>query len=329
MKLKVCAATGWLGIFISSFAIAQDSTNNNSFDDLILRTVPAKNLTGMRIHPATNPDEAALRCSVMEPCVMGLSRGFSVGSDLLGVASALVYQPQATAGAWTLIDGFVGYQFLDAVEKVFHANGSIGFRQFSYKDSNDNQQKSSSVTFRVNYAQDITQEYTQGLTLAGAFSSNNSIKPETRIYEAKDSEDARRSMKSFYKYSQKYPTIWLSFPADYEVINWKASHIDLPSDLRAYVHAEPFFAQNQFVLPNNAFSWTEQNFGLRSGASLAYESRSDRVSGRFTAYTALGLELATSTHETEQPKAQIGATVELPAREPVSPYLDFGMTWQF
>ncbi len=348
--VAIVAGWGWCGVTFAEADVSQaqsvDSaksvaapaaTQTLSFspsvlDEFVFRSVPGKTLTTMRMHSATNPDEAALRCHVMEPCIMGLTRGFGVGGDLLGMMSALVYQPQARAGAWLLADAFVNYQFVDAVEKIFHANGAVGYRSFSYEDSNGNTFKTGGVSWRFNYAQDITREYTQGLIFSGLLSSWHSVKPQSHFLQTHtlDSsvENSHRAMRDFYEYSRNYPALWLSFPADVEVINWKASYIDLPSDLRGYGHVEPFFVQNEFKLPNEAFVWVERNLGLRTAAILAYESRPDRVAGRYTLQATAGLEFATSTHDFEAPAAP-AVSFDLPEREPVSPYLDIGMTWQF
>jgi hypothetical protein len=348
--VAMTAVFGWCGIAFAGSEVSQEqqvepakasavqpspaasSVQSSLLDDFVLRSVSAKTLTTMRMHPATNPDEAALRCHFMEPCVMGLTRGFGVGGDFLGMLSSLVYQPQARAGAWLLVDAFVNYQFVDAVEKIFHANGSIGYRSLSYEDSNENTFRTGGLSWRFNYAQDITSEYTQGLTFSGLLSSWHSVKPQSRFLQTSTldshSENSRRAMRDFYEYSHAYPTLWLSFPADLEVINWKASYIDLPSDLRGYAHVEPFFAQNEFKLPNEAFSWVERNFGLRTAATLAYESRPDRVAGRYTLQASAGLEFATSSPDEQAPTAA-DVSFDLPEREPVSPYLDLGLTWQF
>jgi hypothetical protein len=226
----------------------------------------------------------------------------------------------------------VNYQFFDAVEKVFNANGALGYRAFSYEDSNSNKFSSMGVTWRLNYAQDIMPDYTQGLVFSGVLAAKHTASDANRIFRndlEKTGARAREALASFYEYSHKYPQLWLSFPANLEVINWKASHIDLPSDIRGYAHLEPFFAQNEFRFSNETFSWVERNFGLRTAATAAYESRPDRVFGRFSATASLGIELATSSHEIEAPVAEPDVTYHLPEREPVSLYGDLGVTWQF
>ncbi len=314
----------------SSVSEKPNSPSVNSDSEVVFRSVPAKTLTAMRMHSATNPEEAALRCSIMDSCILGLTRGFAIGGDVSGMLSALVVQPQVQAGAWLLTDAFVSYQFFDSVEKVFNANGSIGYRTFRYEDSNGNVQKSGGISLRFNYAQDISPEYTQGLIFSGTISSWNSVDPEERIYSNEaSSPNARRALRNFYRYSQRYPTFWLSFPADVEVINWKASHIDLPNHLRGYGHLEPSFVQNQFRLSNDAFLWVERNLGLRTAATLAYESRPDRVSGRFAVQSTFGLEFSTSSHTVDAPRTAKDVLFDLPARPPVAPYLDIEASWQF
>jgi hypothetical protein len=61
---------------------------------------------------------------------------------------------------------------------------------------------------------------------------------------------------------------------------------------------------------------------------VAYESRPERVAGRYTIQASAGLEFATSVHEEDAP-TESSVSFDLPEREPVSPYLDLGVTWQF
>jgi hypothetical protein len=295
--------------------------------DLHLRSVAPRSLNAMRMHQASQPDEAAVRCGFFEACVMGLTRGFSVGGDWMGGVSSLLLQPQIKAGGWLLADVFGGYQFL--AEQNFYANGRIGYRHLRYSDSNGNTVSGRSLTLGFNYSQDVFPAYTQGLSFEGALSSSFSLTEKDRFYEATGpGENTRRAVNSFYGYSHRHPVLRVGFPADFEIINWKASHIDLPSDLRGYAHIEPYFAQNQFALSND-FLWVERNFGLRFGGSLAYESRPDRVAHRFAAQIKAGFDFATVSRNPTVESSRPDLSFDLPSRHAISVYADAVLSWQF
>lgn len=262
-------------------------------------SVPARNLMTQGLHPASFPKEAELRCSVLEFCVAGLTRGFVLGSDLLyGTAGTTLLGAQAySPGAWVFYDGFVGYQFLQGVDSKFFANGSVGYRGFSYRKevgSQDDERslRSRGFTFRVAYGQEITPAYIQGLTFQ-FFAGKTTMDESKFLLELdEDGQAARKFAKQFYEFSQHYPKVRLGLPADIEIINWKASHIDLPNHLRGYIRAEPFYIQNDFVIEDR-YKSIEKNFGLRAQYMMSYESKQEK-SGRYAFLAGVGFDLATS-----------------------------------
>lgn len=311
----------------SSLVAGANSALSVNSSDLQFRSVAPRSLNAMRMHQASQPDEAAVRCGFVDSCVMGLTRGFSVGGDWMGGLSSLLVQPQIEAGAWFLADIFGGYQFL--ADKNFYANGKIGYRYLRYADSNGNTVVGRTLTLGFNYAQDVFPAYTQGLSFEGALNPTNSLSENERFYSASGAGvNTRRAVSNFYEYSHRHPVLRVGFPADFEVINWKASHIDFPSDLRGFGHIEPYFAQNQFTLTDD-FSWVERNFGLRMGVSMAYESRPDRVAHRFTAQVKAGLDFATVSRNVTVHPPRPDLNFDLASHPAAGAYGDLIVSWQF
>jgi hypothetical protein len=311
----------------SSLVPASSAIGASDKGDLRLRSVSPRSLNAMRMHAASHPDEAALRCGLVESCVLGLTRGFALGGDWIGGLSSLIIQPQVKAGGWILSDIFGAYQFLS--EQNFYANARLGMRYSRHADSVGNVVSSRALTVGLNYAQDVFPAYTQGLLFEGSLTSSTSLNERPRLYSVTGAgANTRRSLGNFYDFSHRHPVLRVGFPADFEVINWKASHIDLPSDLRGYAHAEPYYAQNQLLL-SDGFVWVERNLGLKLGTSLAYESRPDRIAQRFTAQVKGGVEFATASHNIELPEGSQGIDFDLPSRRAAGFYGDVVFSWQF
>jgi hypothetical protein len=252
-----------------------------------------------RLHTASFPNETEVRCSLLEYCAIGLTRGFVIGGDLLyGAAGTTLLGSQIYApGAWVFYDGFLGYQFLQGVDGKYFANGSIGYRGFSYRkevglDDDERTIRSRGFTFRVNYGQEIAPTYTQGLDFQ-VFTGKTSMDEAGTIAQTGPEGQAQRKFaRQFHSYSQSYPKVRLGLPADFELINWKASHVDLPNHMRGYVRAEPFYIQNEFIVEDHVES-IEKNFGLRAMYLMSYESKQEKA-GRYAFLAGVGFDLATS-----------------------------------
>lgn len=290
-----------------------------------------KNLLEMRLHEASAPGEAEVRCGVSEPCALGLAYNFYLGSDLTNIVFVPLLYPMQTPGSWLYYDAFAGYQFLRGIGEGFYASGSIGYRGFSYEDSDERKIESKGLTFRINYAQVIGPQYTQGVALSG-YLGRAKFSDESKIYETESSEnqaDARQAIKRFYKFSQRYPRVRVGFPADIEVINWRDKNIDLPSHLRGFVRVEPFYIQNDLILDVEGYSWNEKNFGLRAAFSLAYESEPVEKLGRFSALASIGPEFSTSTMRFSEGRESTEPKFDLPSRRAVDLYLEVMASYQF
>lgn len=251
---------------------------------------------GMRLHPASLPAEAEFRCGTAEPCALGLTRGFALGSDLFGtLATTLLGQHLYESGTWLFYDVFAAYQFLSMVDSKIYANGSVGYRGFSYENTNKDKVETAGLTFRLAYAQEITPVYSQGVTVEGFVTKPKFNRGAAVLYnlnEPADREPAVKALKEFYKFSQKYPRLRVGLPADLELINWKASHIDLPNHLRGYLHLEPFYITNDMKL-SDRYEFEEKNYGLRVAMTTAYESAKEKA-GRFAAKGSVGADLSAS-----------------------------------
>lgn len=302
---QICraAAVATLGAFVfmrSAYSQPPPSTPIEMSDvddtggDFNMLSVSPKSLPSQRLHSASYPGEAEVRCGFAEPCAFGLARGFVVGSHLLRLVGTPIFSPLQVPGKWLFYDAFLGFQFLRQVGDPYYANGSLGYRQFSFEDSDGRLVSTSGVTFRVAFAQEIFPGYTQALHFDGYMGDVKYNRHEL-IYRntGSDLDDVRNTLRKFYRLSRQFPRVRLGMPADLELINWKASHIDLPSDIRGYLRVEPFYVQNDLSL-SRGYSWTEKNFGLRLAPTFSYESSPVDRAGRYTFLAAFGPEVSTS-----------------------------------
>ena len=294
-----------------------------------LLSVRPSSLMAQRLHEAAFPAEAEFRCMLASSCEFGFSRGFVLGSDLGSVLGTPIVGPLTTPGRWLVMDAFVGYQFLRAVDENVYFNAGVGWRSLSYKDSEDRKAGASGLTFRVSYAQRFLDFYTQGVSAHGFYATNE---------VEKVGEDFRRQatgektfVSRFYSFSQAYPRFRLGFPADIEWINWKSSHIDLPNHLRGYGRVEPFFIQNEFTesFPEiNEYSLVEQNIGLRLAYLMSYVSPQERF-GRLGLLAGLGMDVQTSDQRITYDDQDPSYRVALPKRKTITPYWELGGSFQF
>lgn len=275
--------------------------------------VPPKNLMVQRLHPASYPVEAEIRCGATEPCLLGLSRGFVVGADVshfltTSFLGQFFYKP----GTWFFYDGFAGFQFLQQVDNKIYANGAVGYRGFSYQSSDGRKISTQGFTFKISYGQEITPTYVQGLvfslfptriTVTGDASDVYAADPQNRGGELRD------VAKAFYEYSQKHPRVSLYFPADLEVINWKASYVDLPNHIRGYFKICPYYLQNDFILADT-YSFVEKNFGLRLAMTTTYESAKEKT-GRFALLGSLGMDISATDLKPKDLRATSSGGIKL------------------
>lgn len=296
--------------------------------DLETFSVEPKSLLQQRLHSASFPGEAEVRCGIVEPCELGLARNFVVGSDIFGMLTTPVISPMRFPGGWLFYDAFVGYQFLRQKDEPFYANGSLGYRGFSYEDSSHNRVNVNGLTFRVTFAQEILSFYSQGVEFSG-FMGASKFNQESILYtNAAEVVNAQVAVQRFYRLSKEYPRIRLTFPADLELINWKASYIDLPSDLHGYLRVAPFYVQNDLAF-TRGYDWTEKNFGVRLAAMGSYESESVDAAERYAFTAALGADLSTSTFAFDKGDKADNFKFNLPARSTVEPYIELMGSYQF
>ncbi len=294
-----------------------------------LQTAP-RSLAQQRLISSAFPDEAEIFCGYQQ-CLFGLTRGLVIGSDLFGMAGSLFRQyfdSDWNGGQFSLIDIFGGFQILKDVDRKTDMNAQIGYRRLAYKSAG-NFITTQGITASLNYSQQITPIYLQSISFFAYFSGNASTNNAIALSQASPlNKDFSYTARYFYRSSQKYPTYWVSFPADIEVANWSQKQTNLNSPVHLYAHLEPFYAQNNlnFIYNNISLQKTEQNFGLRFGAKGSYESTQKTQTGRFALLGGLGLDFTTSSFFTVQSG---NANLNLPNRHWLAPYVDFGGSWQF
>ena len=333
-SLFLCSMLSWGG-FLS--ALAQESPAHTTAapkQDLPPAqgwngplSTPAKSLLAQHLHSASFPGEAEVRCGFLEPCALGVARGFTLGGDLLRTLLLPSVGSWNVPGKWLYLDGFVGFQFLNGVDKTHYANGSVGYRRFSYEDSDGRTVASKGLTFRINYAQVISDVYTQGLTFAGYHATYRHTKQNTLYAANADGEGARRTLNRFYAFSHLSPQRYLVLPADIEVVNWKNTHVDLPNHVRGYLSIQPFYAENYFDLPD-FYSYREKNFGANAFFKGTYESAEINQAGRFAILGQLGMGFST-VEKALDAKDHSGVHSEPPRRNAIGFLAELMGSYQF
>lgn len=297
----------------------------------IPRETPGRSLPEQRLHVAAFPGEAELRCGILDSCVMGLTRGFVVGSDIGSLIAAPLVWPMVEPGSWLYADGFLGYQVLENSDNTYWANAALGYRRFSFKDSQSTKMTSDGFFLRINYAQKITPQYTQALAFEG-FSVETDISDKRNIYDVTaDGKTVRESIDKFYRYSNYYPRLRLGMPADVEVLSLSPQdRPDLPGTLRGYVSVEPFYAENFFYIKDH-IDYVEKNFGLRAGATVALESAKLDTAGRWAVLSRVGFEGASETNEfsADGKSDTNGKRPSFPRRPAFSAFLEVMGSYQF
>ena len=351
MNLRFVSLLGLASMLMASLAQAANSEASGNLPPPVAgsssapaltdkETPPARNVAGtlsvkplslmaQRLHEAALPAEAELRCLFATACEMGLTRGFAIGSDLGAMMATPLFKPIVTPGRWLVLDGYVAFQFLRAVDEDVYFNAGIGYRVIDNKDSDDRSAKTSGLTFRLSYAQQIFDFYSQGV-VANGFYASNTVSQVDEDFRFQASDD-KKFIDRFYRFSQAYPRFRLGFPADFEVINWRNTHIDLPNHLRGYARVEPFFIQNEFreVFPEIAeYHFIERNFGMRLAYLMSYVSPKEK-SGRLGFLGGIGFDVQASDQEVSYDDQAQDYTVMLPKRQTFGLYWEAGASYQF
>lgn len=293
-------------------------------------SVAPRSLMDQRLHEASYPAEAEVRCLLATSCDFGLSRGFAIGSELGSVAGVPLIRPVIDPGRWLVFDGYVGFQFLRAVDEQVYFNVGIGYRLLEHKDSDDRRAETAGMTFRVAYGQQVLDFYSQGVILSG-FYANNTVDKVEEDFATTRTTASKKFLDRFYKFTQAYPRFRFALPADLEIINWRNTHIDLPNHLRGYLRIEPFFVQNEFKesFPEiNTYTFTEYNYGLRLAALMSYVSREER-SGRWGLLGGIGLDVQAASSEVSYDNQPDDYRAELPEKSVFSTYWEIGASYQF
>jgi hypothetical protein len=222
------------------------------------------------------------------------------------------------------------------VSGTTYANGSIGYRGFSFRKEVGEQNierkiQARGFTFEVHFGQIISPQYTQNLSFQ-YFAGKQEVDEPRKLLDVNKEKSYRKMLRDFYEFSKYSPQARVGFPAEFELINWKASRIDLPNHLRGYVSLEPFYIQNELSVAGE-FEGLEKNFGLRTQFVTSYESTQVK-SGRYSFLVGVGFDLSTNNtpnlkFTSDQALAAKAESEDLPARKVFAPLLNLEASYQF
>ncbi len=312
--------------------VYQEDKNPQSILRSWLSSEP-RSLALQRLEASTYPKEAELYCSTTQ-CTLGLSRDLVVGGDVFGMAYAPLrsfFDPNwVSGGGFYLIDVFGGFQILRGVEGKKFMNAQLGYRRLNFSDGM-NEIATQGITTKVSFSQIITPIYTQNLEFSAYFTMGNAQLNNGNALRFNSPDYSRLNSAAgyFYRVSQKYPTFFVSLPADLEIANWSSEKTGLNTPIRQYLRVEPMYIQNSlsFTESNRSVQKREQNFGIRLGTLVSYESTFQDVEpGRFTLKGGLGMDILTSDMTTITTG---DSDLSVPRRPSVSPYLELAGSWQF
>jgi hypothetical protein len=297
-----------------------------------LHSVPPSSLLSNRLHPAALPLEAEVSCSLMFGCELGLTRGFAVGGDVLKTLGVTTMgQHFYGPGAWTYLDGNVGYQFLRMAERQSTLMGTFGFRSFSYKNSEGAKFGRSGLAFRTAYAEAVLPAYTQGMIFDVFSSSLQTEGGADQPFTPTDEKRVRGLVKEFAQFMRSNPLLRLQMPADLEIINWSPSQVDLPGPMRGYLRISPSYEQTDLVIRSgeqNVYTWIEKRFALQLMMMTTYSSPEQR-SGRLGLLGGLGFEMAATKSSVESKSTRSELNPVIPTAPIVQGKLEIQGTWQF
>ena len=334
--------------FASSVAVAQISTETQQEDKQpvstqgsllgspsgmsVLRSVAPSALLEEKLHPATLPAEAELRCSVLYGCWLGLSRGFAVGGDLvesLGVTT--LGQHYLGAGAWHYVDASGAYQVLSQGPRKSSLNIAVGYRSFGYKNSEDIQFSRTGWLVKTAYAEAVYPAYIQGMLFeihSSVLSTDGGVE---RLFDKDDTQAVRPALKEFALFSRAHPSVRLQFPADLEIANWRGDDLDINAPLRSYLRLVPTYEQTEIRIgdvKNEVFNWREKRFALGVLYMASYVSPENK-SGKFSAVAGLGFEVGTSRPYISSAKPEQGVDPVIPAASVVRAKAELQGSYQF
>jgi len=297
-----------------------------------LHSVSPSSPIEMRLHPAVLPQEAEVLCSTSASCLLGLSRGFAVGGDLLQTAGVTTLgQHFLGSGAWTYLDVNVAYQFLRRGERQSSFNAAIGYRNYSYKNSDDAKLSRSGLTLRTAYAESVYPAYTQGMVFEIHSSTLSTEGGADRPFDRNDPKRVRSVIKEFAAFARTHPSLRLQLPADLEIVNWKASDLELEAPIRGYLRITPTYEQSDLVLRDveeTRYSWIEKRYALQLMLIAAYAAPTEK-SGRYGLLGGLGLEMGSSRPRVESKVPADGVSPVIPTAPMVRGKLEIQASYQF
>ncbi|MEY2988560.1 MAG: hypothetical protein RJB13_2081 [Pseudomonadota bacterium] len=297
-----------------------------------LRSVAPSSLLDSRLHPATLPAEAEVRCSVQHGCWLGLSRGFAVGGNLLeSLGVTTLGQHYLGAGAWHYVDTSGSYQALSQGPRKSNLNIAVGYRSFGYKNSEEVMFSRAGLTIKTAYAESVYPAYVQGLLFeihSSVVSTDGGVE---KLFDKDDSKRVRPALKQFALFSRTHPSVRLQFPADLEIANWKGESLDINAPLRSYLRVVPTYEQTDIRIgdvQSELYSWREKRFALGLLYMASYVSPEER-SGKFSAAAGLGLEVGKSTVTISSNRPAQGVDPSIPKASVVRAKAELQGSYQF
>jgi hypothetical protein len=297
-----------------------------------LRAVPPSSLLENRLHPAVLPLEAELSCSTASSCMIGLTRGLAVGGDAfrsLGVTT--LGQHFLESGAWTYVDFGAAYQLLRRADRQSSFNAALGFRSYSYKNSEEAKLSRTGLTLRTAYAEAIYPAYTQGLVFEIHSAQISSDGGADKPFERNDTKRVRPVIQEFAKFTRSHPSLRLLLPADLEIINWSPSDLKIEAPLRGYLRITPTYEHADLIIKDiqeTQYSWVEKRFALQVMMLAAYVSPEEKA-GRYGLLGGLGLEVGSSRAKIESKVPADGVNPQIPSAPLVRGKFEIQATYQF
>lgn len=297
-----------------------------------LRSTAPSSLLTSRMHPAVVPAEAEARCSLQYGCLMGLSRGFAIGGDLLeSLGVTTLGQHVLGSGAWHYVDVSGAYQILVDGPRKSSLNVAIGYRSYGYENSEEVRLARTGWTVKTTYAEAVYPAYTQGLIFEIHSAAMNSEGGAETLFDPDDPKRVGPAVKEFAQFSRTHPVLRLQLPADLEIANWSGDELDLNAPLRGFLRLTPTYEQADLRIgdvQNELYSWREKRFALGVLYLTSYVSPENK-SGRFSALGGLGFEVGRSTVAIEPGKPTQGSNPTIPSAAVIRAKVEIQGTYQF